>query len=110
MKSIRGHKIELHIIYVVWVVRINIKNKSTLRSLGRIKGCEKKSRVCNWSVISKPPKKQQRKNFLKKNSKTQAQLKIKIYLGIAAVLILISMQPVRIPIRVKVPKWVNGGA
>ena len=63
LKSIRGQKIELHINYVVWVLRVNIKNKSTLRSLGRIKGCEKKSRACNWSVISKPPKKQQRKKF-----------------------------------------------
>ena len=49
---------------------------------------------------------------------------MKIYLGIAAVLILISMHPsqacfpfpkpprapVRIPIRVKVPKWANRGA
>ena len=51
---------------------------------------------------------------------------MKIYLGIAAVLILLSMQlklnqacfpfpkpprpPVRIPIRVKVPKWANRGA
>ena len=58
------------------------------------------------------------------NEKNFFKRKMKIYLGIAAVLILISIHPsqacfplpkpprvpVRIPIRVKVPKWANRGA
>ena len=65
-------------------------------------------------------------NLHRSNNEIIFKRKMKIYLlSVAAVLILLSMlqlneacfpfpkpprPPVRIPIRVKVPKWVNGGA
>ena len=68
LKSIRGQKIELHINYVVWVLRVNIKNKSTLRSLGRIKGCEKSQEPATGLLFQNLQRSNNEKNFFKRKN------------------------------------------
>ena len=106
-----------------------MRNKSTLRFLCNsfIKGCEKKKakKSASGLLLQNLHRSNNEKIFKKEKLQDSRSIKMKIYyLGIATafLIILVSIKPnqaclpkpprppVRIPIRVKVPKWANQGA